>query len=55
MEALDTIRYRLREFRGFVLVVAEMDLAIVTGKKNRHSYKSEKSKMTVYEKIYIYT
>ncbi|MEK4743325.1 MULTISPECIES: hypothetical protein [unclassified Bacillus (in: firmicutes)] len=33
MEAFDTIRYRLREFHGFSLVVAGMDLEIVTGKR----------------------
>ncbi|MEH7186067.1 hypothetical protein [Bacillus toyonensis] len=33
MEAFDTIRYKLRKFRGFVLVVAGMDFAIVTEKK----------------------
>lgn len=33
MEAFDTIRYRLREFHGFALVVAGMDLEIITGKR----------------------
>ncbi|HDX9659713.1 MULTISPECIES: hypothetical protein [Bacillus cereus group] len=33
MEAFDTIRYRFREFRVFILVVAGMDLAIVTEKR----------------------
>ncbi|MBE7129813.1 hypothetical protein [Bacillus mycoides] len=33
MEAFDTIRYMLREFHGFALVVAGMDLEIVTGKR----------------------
>ncbi|KUH42752.1 hypothetical protein M2E15_1278 [Bacillus mycoides] len=33
MEAFDTIRYKLRKFRGFVLVVAGMNLAIVTEKR----------------------
>ncbi|MGH0592405.1 hypothetical protein ACQVPY_08890 [Bacillus pretiosus] len=30
MEAFNTIRYKLRKFREFVLVVAGMDFAIVT-------------------------
>ncbi|WP_257131096.1 hypothetical protein [Bacillus toyonensis] len=34
MEAFDTIRYKLRKFRGFVLVVAGMDFAIVTEKND---------------------
>ncbi|OSX90432.1 hypothetical protein BTJ45_03508 [Bacillus mycoides] len=33
MAAFDTIRYKLRKFRGFVLVVAGMDFAIVTEKR----------------------
>ncbi|MEH7535684.1 hypothetical protein CN639_11290 [Bacillus toyonensis] len=33
MEAFDTIRYRFREFRVLILVVAGMDLAIVTEKR----------------------
>ncbi|ASL65891.1 hypothetical protein FORC47_3046 [Bacillus cereus] len=33
MKALDTIRYKLRKFRGFVLVIAGMNLTIVTEKR----------------------
>ncbi|MDR4902543.1 hypothetical protein P4T54_22435 [Bacillus mycoides] len=33
MEAFDTIRYSLREFHGFALVVSGMDLEIVTEKR----------------------